>query len=213
MHIPDGIVSPAAAIAGYGLAGGATWFCLKKIDRTGNATEQIPKAALLTAGFFAISLIHVPTPPFGSIHLLLNGLIGIVLGYLAFPAIAIGLFFQAVLFQHGGLSTLGLNAVLMGLPALLAHGWFQLGRRWQRPWQQGTIAFVAGAGALIASAAIFSTLAIAHIPADLDAGLERAGIIAGLALYSIQALIEGAFTTMAVAYFARVKPELLEQRP
>lgn len=211
MHIPDGIVSPAAAIAGYGLAGGATWFCLKKIDRAGNVSEQIPKAALLTAGFFTISLIHVPMP-FGSIHLLLNGLIGIVLGHLAFPAIAIGLFFQAVLFQHGGLSTLGLNASLMGIPALLAYGLFQLGQRWQRPWQQGTVCFVAGAGALILSAAIFSTLAIAHIPADLDANLERAGIVAGLAIYSIQAAIEGTFTAMAVAYFARVKPELLENR-
>ncbi|MEO0947159.1 MAG: cobalt transporter CbiM [Cyanobacteria bacterium J06641_5] len=211
MHLPDGIVSPTVAIAGYGLAGGMTWFCLKKIDRAGNVTEQIPKAALLTAGFFTISSIHVPLP-FGSIHLLLNGLIGIVLGYLAFPAISIGLFFQAVLFQHGGLSTLGLNAVLMGLPALLAYGLYQLGQRWQRPWQQGTLAFVAGGGALLTSAAIFSTLAIAHIPADLDAGLEQAGIIAGLALYSVQALIEGAFTVMAVTYFARVKPELLEKR-
>lgn len=211
MHLPDGIVSPAVAIAGYGLAGGITWFCLKNIDRAGNATKQIPKAALLTAGFFTISSIHVPLP-FGSIHLLLNGLIGIVLGYLAFPAIAIGLFFQAVLFQHGGLSTLGLNAVLMGLPALLAYGLYQLSQRWRHPWQQGTLAFIAGGGALLASAAIFSTLAIAHIPADLDADLERAGIIAGLALYSIQALVEAAFTVMAVAYFARVKPELLGKR-
>lgn len=209
MHIPDGFVPPAVAISGYGLTGGAIWLCLKQIDRAGNATEQIPKASLLAAGFFAISLIHVPMP-FGSIHLVLNGLIGIVLGYMALPAICIGLFFQAILFQHGGLSTLGLNAALMGLPALLAFGLFRSGRRWQRPWQQGLLSFTAGAGALLLSAAIFSTLAIATIPADLNADLERVAIAAGLVVYGLQALIEGLFTAMAVSYFARVKPELLK---
>ncbi len=212
MHIPDGFVPPTVAISGYALTGGATWLCLKKLDRAGNVTEQIPKAALLAAGFFAISSIHVPMP-FGSIHLVLNGLIGIVLGYAALPAICIGLFFQAILFQHGGLSTLGLNAAMMGLPALLAFWLFCSGNRYRRPWQRGLLAFAAGAGALLVTAAIFSTLAVATIPADLDANLERVAIVAGLAVYGLQALVEGAFTVMAVSYFARVKPELLRNHP
>ncbi len=125
MHIPDGFLPPSVAIAGYAVTGGVTWYSLCQINREKNSQEKIPKASLLTAAFFLASLIHIPVPP-GSIHLVLNGLMGVVLGYYAFPAILIGLFFQAVMFQHGGLSTLGVNAAIMGIPALLAHYIFGL---------------------------------------------------------------------------------------
>ena len=49
-----------------------------------------------------------------------------VLGYFAFPAILIGLLFQALVIGHGGLTTLGVNAAMMGIPALLAYHIFQL---------------------------------------------------------------------------------------
>ena len=125
MHIPDGFLPPSVAIAGYAVTGGVTWYSVCQINREKNSQEKIPKASLLTAAFFLASLIHIPVPP-GSIHLVLNGLMGVVLGYYAFPAILIGLFFQAVMFQHGGLSTLGVNAAIMGIPALLAHYIFGL---------------------------------------------------------------------------------------
>ena len=128
MHIPDGFIPPSLCIAGYALTGGVTWYCLRKINRTTNPSQQIPKASLLTAAFFVASLIHIPLPP-SSLHLVLNGMMGTILGYYAFPAILIGLFFQAVMFQHGGLSTLGVNAAMMGIPALLAYHLFQLKNR------------------------------------------------------------------------------------
>ncbi len=128
MHIPDGFLPPSVAIAGYAVTGGVTWYSLCQINREKNSQEKIPKASLLTAAFFLASLIHIPVPP-GSIHLVLNGLMGVVLGYYAFPAILIGLFFQAVMFQHGGLSTLGVNAAIMGIPAILAYYIFGLRNR------------------------------------------------------------------------------------
>ena len=127
MHIPDGIVPAQICAAGYGLTGLLTWYSLRKIDREtqGDPAASIPKAALLTAAFFVASSIYIPIPP-SSVHLLLNGLLGVVLGYFAFPAILIGLFFQALIVGHGGLTTLGVNAAMMGLPALLAYHIFQL---------------------------------------------------------------------------------------
>ena len=127
MHIPDGILPAKIAIAGYAITGLFTWYSLRKINQLENPQAQIPKASLMTAAFFVASWIHIPFPT-GSIHLILNGLLGTVLGYFAFPAILIGLLFQAVMFQHGGLSTLGINAVMMGAPALLAYHTFQLRR-------------------------------------------------------------------------------------
>ncbi|MEN8447025.1 MAG: CbiM family transporter, partial [Cyanobacteria bacterium J06555_13] len=112
MHIPDGIVPAQVCIAGYGTTGLLTWFSLRQIDRQGNSAAKVPKAALLTAAFFVASSIYIPIPP-ASVHLLLNGLLGVILGYFSFPAILIGLFFQALIVGHGGWTSLGVNATMM----------------------------------------------------------------------------------------------------
>ncbi|MFP4007617.1 MAG: energy-coupling factor ABC transporter permease, partial [Spirulinaceae cyanobacterium] len=97
MHIPDGLLPSSVYISGYAITGGVTWYSLRQISQKSNPQTQIPQASLLTAAFFVSSLIHIPIPP-TSIHFVLNGLMGIILGYYAFPAILIGLFFQAVMF-------------------------------------------------------------------------------------------------------------------
>ena len=106
MHIPDGLLPPAASISGYAITGGLTWFSLKQINKIPNYQEQIPKASLLTAAFFVSSLIHIPVPPF-NIHLILNGLMGIVLGYFSFIGILIGLFFSGCFLPAWGVIYLG----------------------------------------------------------------------------------------------------------
>lgn len=211
MHIPDGFVPPGICLAGYGLSGGITWYCLRKISRDRHAQANIPKASLLTAAFFVASLIHIPVPP-SSIHLVLNGIVGMILGYYAFLAILIGLFFQAVMFQHGGLSTLGVNAIIMGLPAIFAYYLFRWRNRWQKNKQLLTaiLAFAAGVGAVLLSASIFAILLITTISPDLDAATEQKAIILSLAGYGIQAVIEGIFALMLISFLERVKPELLQ---
>jgi ABC-type Co2+ transport system permease subunit len=83
--------------------------------------------------FFVVSLIHVRVG-FTSIHLLMNGLIGIVLGPRAALAIFCGLFLQYWLMPvpHGGLQTLGVNTCVLALPAVLAWGLLRLSHR--LPW-------------------------------------------------------------------------------
>lgn len=211
MHIPDGILPPSIAIGGYAITGGMTWYSLRRINQCHNLNQQIPRASLLSAAFFVASLIHIPIPP-SSIHLVLNGLVGVVLGYFAFPAILIGLFFQAVMFQHGGLSSLGVNAAMMGIPAIVAFHVFQLHLSFPKSkrWLSGLFAFIAGGGALALSAIIFTVLVVTTIPAEINAELERQAVYIGLIGYSIQAIIEGTFTLLLVSFFQRVKPELLE---
>src|SRR3954471_24563988 len=85
--------------------------------------EDIPLIALLTAAFFVASLIHVRVGP-TSVHLLLNGLVGVVLGRRAVLAVAVGLVLQAALVGHGGFSSLGVNVCVMTLPAYLAAALF-----------------------------------------------------------------------------------------
>lgn len=211
MHISDGILPPRVCLAGYAITGFCTWYSLRKIRQQTNPTEQIPKASLLTAAFFVSSLIHLPIPP-TSIHLILNGLMGVMLGYYAFPAILIGLLFQAIMFQHGGLTTLGVNAAMMGIPALFAYHIFQWGKPWQKEksgWQQGFLAFVAGGGALALSSVIFTLIVLTFISEDLNVQAERTMTFLALGGYSIQAVIEGIVTVMVVSFLQRVKPELV----
>ncbi len=211
MHIPDGFIPPSVCITGYAVAGGLTWYSLKKIQQDPNPQANIPKASLLTAAFFVVSSIHIPLPP-TSIHLILNGMMGTLLGYYAFLAIPIGLFFQAVIFNHGGISTLGVNTIIMGVPAIAAYHLFRLRERIALPEKIKTkiFAFLSGMLALMLSATIFSAIAILTITPELDATLEQRAIFISLISYGIQGLIEGAFTFMLISFLEQVKPELLK---
>ena len=52
---------------------------------------------------------------------LFPGILGLLLGWAAFPAILVALALQAVFFQFGGITSLGVNTTLMALPAVLCY--------------------------------------------------------------------------------------------
>lgn len=212
MHIPDGILPAHICIGGYAIAGLTSWYSLRQIQHDRDPIQNIPKASLMTAAFFVASSIHVPIPP-ASVHFVLNGLLGTILGYYAFPAIVIGLLFQAVILGHGGMTTLGVDAVMMGIPALLAYHVFQLRRwvknRWGDRRSLGIFSFLAGAIGVGLATIIFLFLVVTHIPASFDVQAERTAVY-GLTLAHIPLmLLEGGFTTMLVLFLYQVKPELL----
>ena len=212
MHITDGILPAKVCISGYAIAGLATWYSLRQIDRQKNPQQGIPKASLLTAAFFVASGIHIPIPP-ASVHLVLNGLLGTVLGYYAFPAILIGLFFQSQMFGHGGLTTLGVNATMMGIPAILAYHIFRsrhLFRQWKKPLVTSIFAFFSGAIGLGLATLIFFTLVISSVPAGIDMVTERSALYAMMLSHIPLIIIEGIFTSMLVMFLQRVKPELIK---
>jgi cobalt/nickel transport system permease protein len=213
MHIPDGLLPPSVSISSYAITGGITWFSLRQIRTQEDYRQQIPKASLLTAAFFVSSLIHIPIPPF-SIHLILNGVMGLILGYFAFPAILIGLFFQAVFFQHGGLSTLGINAIIMGLPSLVAYHLWQLRKLtpFNNPLGHNILAFFVGGIGIFLSALLFVFITLNNISSDLNIDTEKTAILTSLIGYGIQAVIEGILTVMLVNFFYKVKPEILNNQ-
>lgn len=115
MHISEGVLSAPVLGAGMALALAGTAVGLKRLKE-----DKIPQTAILSAAFFVASLIHVPIGP-SSVHLILNGILGLMLGWIAFPAILIALLLQGVLFQFGGITTLGVNTVIMATPAVVCH--------------------------------------------------------------------------------------------
>lgn len=120
VHIADGVLGWPTLAIGFAVAALLALLAAWRVRE-----EEVPRIALLTAAFFVASSIHVKLGP-SSVHLLLVGLVGIVLGRRAPLAILIGVTLQALLIPHGGLSTIGVNTCAEALPALLAGGLFGL---------------------------------------------------------------------------------------
>ncbi|RQD68608.1 MAG: cobalt transporter CbiM [Tindallia sp. MSAO_Bac2] len=115
MHISDGVLSTPVAAGTTALTAATLAYSVK-----GMKEEEIPKTSLMAGAFFAVSLISIPVGP-STIHPLFSGLLGVMLGRRAPLAIFVGLLLQAVLFQHGGLTTLGANTVMLSIPALISY--------------------------------------------------------------------------------------------
>ncbi len=198
MHIAEGVLAPSILALGGVLSLGGCALGLHKLDES-----RIMPVALLSAAFFTGSLLHVAIGPASS-HLLLNGLLGVLLGWAAFPAIAVALMLQALLFQYGGLTTLGVNTWNMALPAILAG---YLARPWlsKKGWPRFLTAFFCGALG-VAGAAILTALSLSFT----DEGFLTAAKILLLAHVPV-ALVEGLVTASAVSFLAQVRPEMLQQ--
>lgn len=202
MHIVDGVLSAPLLIGGSVLTIGGLTLGLRALH-----AEQIPRAALLTAAFFVASLIHIPIGP-SSAHLAMTGLMGVLMGWSVFPAVFVGLVLQAVFFGYGGLTVLGVNTLIMALPAVLAGSMFRAGPDRVRNGYTGLWGFLAGAGAIGGSALLLG-LALAlsgreFAPAAKFAFLGHVPLM----------LVEGLVTASAVILLQRVMPELwLEQSP
>lgn len=197
MHISDGVLPLSVTVGGYAASAAlAAWSARRTLS------EALPKVAVVTAAFFVASLIHVPFGP-TSVHLLIPGLAGALLGPSAFLAIGLGLLLQSILFQFGGLTALGANALMMGVPALVCGVFFQrLKGTTQR--RQSIVGGIAGA--------LGTTLAALILALLLAAGGEDFFGVAKLALaaHVPVILIEGVVSAFTVGFLARVKPELLE---
>lgn len=203
MHIAEGVLSAPVLITGAVVAAGAVAYGLKKLD-----PRQVMMAAILGAAFFVASLIHIPVGP-SSVHLLLNGLLGVLLGWSAVPVIFVGLLLQAILYGFGGLTVLGVNTATMGLGAVLS--WYIFGGLFSvlKPLGAKKAAAVSGfvSGACgVAIAAVLTALALAFT----DEGFKASAVML-LAAHLPVMLIEGIVTAVAVSFIARVRPALLPE--
>lgn len=196
MHIVDGALSNPVVISGAVAAVGGIAMGLRSLP-----LERIPAAGVLSASFFVASLIHVPIGP-SSVHLILNGLAGLVLGWAAFPALFVGLLLQAVFFGFGGLTVLGVNAVNIALPAVLVGLAFRPLVARGSPLQGAIWGGIGGAMAIA-----LTTLAVAL---SLMLSGDEFILAAKLVFFSHipVMVIEGLLSAAAIFLARRVKPEL-----
>lgn len=192
MHLSEGVLHSSTLLIGavgavLGLAIG-----LKKM--TG---DKLALTALFSAAFFVASTIHIPVG-IGSVHLILNGIAGLFLGWRVFPAFLIALTLQALMFSFGGLAVLGVNLCIMALPAVVVRlcvfPWLKANFCRQRLIVSGILSGVIGVGsaALLASCVLafdgsnqyhdlISLLLVSHLPVFVVDSLISVGVLLTLA--------------------------------
>jgi cobalt/nickel transport system permease protein len=196
MHISEGVLSAPVLLSGAAIAVVGTAIGLKKIDY-----DRMAQVGLMAATFFVASLVHVPIG-LSSVHLILNGLVGLLLGWAAVPAILVALVLQAVFFQFGGITTLGVNTVIMASPAVITY--YLFGRfikknslsLWAASFGCGTLAVFLGA--------FFMALALVTTEENFIP-IAKLAIVAHLPVM----LIEGVITAFCVSFVKKVQPALL----
>jgi cobalt/nickel transport system permease protein len=196
MHISEGVLSGPVLLSGMVLTAVGTAVGLKKLDY-----DRIAQAGILSAAFFVASLVHVPIGP-ASVHLILNGLVGLLLGWGAVPVILAALLLQGVIFQFGGITTLGVNTVIMALPAVICYYLFSPLLR-QKPAIAHSAAFLCGflsvllGGVVVGLALLFTEENFFEV------------VVLVVAANIPVMIIEGFITAFSVAFIKRVQPEML----
>lgn len=200
MHIADGVLSGPVIIATYGASITGMIAATKGIK-----DEDIPKISLMAGTFFAVSLISIPVPP-TSVHPLLCGLIGIILGKRAPLAFFPALLLQALLFKHGGIASLGANTVMLSIPAYLSYLLYN-----KIPIKKDFIK-----GGVVGAVSVLMTVTILIILLSItdlrfaqgDFSIVKIAIIGHLPVLIVEAMI----TAFAVQFLKRNKIEWIEEK-
>jgi len=198
VHIVEGALAAPVLAGGAALSAAGVAVGLRKIEY-----ERLPQVALLSSAFFVASLVHVPVG-YTSAHLLLNGLIGVILGWAAFPALLVALLLQAVFFGYGGLTVLGVNTLNMALPAVVCYYLFGRGMRAAKG------SFLFGIGFAVAFTGI-TLAAIMTAVSLLLSGKEFAVAAAAIGIAHVPVVVAEGLVTGSVAVFLRqVRPEVFD---
>ena len=201
MHIVDGALSTEVLIAGGVLTAGSLALGLRKLP-----LEKIPVTGVLSASFFVASLIHVPLGP-SSVHLILNGLAGLLLGWAAFPALFVGLLLQAVFFGFGGITVLGVNAFNIAMPAVIVYFLCRHGLN-STSSTKAAIWGGLGGGLSIAFTTVFVALSLAATGEEF---LPAAQLV--FFAHVPVMVLEAGLTGVAIYLVHKVRPELLAHVP
>jgi len=202
LHIPDGFLNIPVILTGNGLALGLLYTAVKKTGKR-LPPERIPVMGLLAAFLFVVQIISFPVPGATSVHLLGGALAVILLGpWTGLILVTASLFLQAVLFQHGGILTIGVNIITNAAAACMTAGIiFNLLSKKKLLIASGLAAFFSVIAASVSCIAVLSFGMI--IPVKLALVPISAG-------YILTAVIETFVTVMIVLTIKKIRPDLLK---
>jgi cobalt/nickel transport system permease protein len=204
MHIPDAFI-PIGQAAVYWIIALIFVALSLRWARKELAEEKIPLVAVLAAGIFAIQAFNLPVGMGTSGHLVGGALAAIVLGspYAAVFILTLVLIIQSVFFGDGGITTMGVNIINMGVIGGFVgyYGFTTLKSIARNAYVSAGIAawFACFIPALAASVEMFVAGTFPLVPGLLAMGTYHAAI----------GIIEGAITAGAVYLIYHARPDLM----
>ncbi|MEN3045901.1 MAG: energy-coupling factor ABC transporter permease [Candidatus Hydrothermales bacterium] len=205
MHIPDGFLD-AKTLAVTSAVSYLTFFysgkkILKKIE-----AEKVPLLGLSAAYVFLLSSISFPLPFGTSVHLQGSFFISLILGpFSAFFINFLSLLLQALLLSHGGILTLGANALNIAfLGCILGFYLYKFLTRILLKFENVVIFFVALLTILIGSLLVALEL---HFSGKIS--FQKSAFII-IFSHAISGSLEGIFTVFLFNFIKKLKPKLLE---
>ncbi len=156
MHVPDGFFAPQTWLPAAGVAGAGWAWSLRRLRRALSA-RTVPVLGVTTACCFGLMLISVPLPLGGaSVHATGVAVLALRFGVpIAFLAISLVLALQALLLGDGGVTSLPVTALALGLAAPVVA---VLAARLLRPAGATAARFAAGWLAVMTAALITGLL-------------------------------------------------------
>jgi cobalt/nickel transport system permease protein len=207
LHIPDGVLP--MLIWAPGLAVALLLLVLSARAGRGASRQRVAYQGALGALVLAVMAMEVPLGPL-EYHLTLVGPVGVLLG----PAATFQVVFVAstilALVGHGGLTVVGLNALVLGAGGALAGpAYATLARRFP---PAGSMAAATALAQAVSGALWFVVVSLGVRMSA--AGAARLGLFAGVAfpLWIAGILIESAVAYGIARFLARVRPDLLLAR-
>jgi cobalt/nickel transport system permease protein len=203
MHLPDGIVTSPAVLAGGAAVAAAGLTIAYHRCRRELEERTVAVAGVMAAFLFAAQMVNFPIGFGVSGHLLGGALAAIVLGpWLGALVVALVLIPQCLLFADGGLLSLGLNITAMALVGTFAGGALAsaLGRVLPRPvaW------FLAGWGSVVLASMTIGLAVV--LGSDVAGGLFLKTLIGVHLLIGVG---EGLITAGVLSALARLRPDLV----
>jgi cobalt/nickel transport system permease protein len=205
MHIPDAFMPISQGLIYWAIALVFIALSLRWVRREMDETK-VPLMAILAAGIFVIQAFNLPVAMGTSGHLVGGALAAIVLGspWAAVFIISLVLIVQGVIFGDGGLTTMGVNILNMGVIGGFV-GFYSYHGLLSATKSVNLSAFAAGwlACLIPALAAALELWIAGTFPLEL-------GILAMGLYHVLIGIIEGGITLVALRLIASVRPDILK---
>jgi cobalt/nickel transport system permease protein len=206
MHIPDGFLAPSVWGTSWLISGGGIGYCIKKTNAA-LKDKTVPLMGVMAAFIFAAQMLNFPVMGGTSGHLLGGVLAAVLLGpYAGAIVLTCVLIVQCLIFQDGGLTSLGANILNMAIIGTMGgYGVYRIISR-TLPSKKSLLTG-------IAVAAWFSVLAAASLCAiELAASGTSPLKVVLPAMAGVHTLIgigEAIITTLVIGFVLKTRPDLI----
>lgn len=209
MHIPDGLLDPATAVATSALGAGAVAYALKK-SKEGLDDRRIPVVGVTAAFVFAAQMVTIPIAGGTSAHLLGGAMAGILLGpWIGTLVVSVVYLVQAIGFADGGITALGAN--ILGMGVVGAIGGYYLFRGLTAVLPRTRLSYT---GSVVVASWVSVVVASALVAAFITLGgpLPLAAFPIMIGVHLLVGVIEAVISASVIAAVLASRPDLLHDQ-